>query len=252
MYRASLAQARGDVAGTAEHARRALALAGSERPLPRGGAAGFLGLAAWAAGDLGTAVDTFSDAVAQPACGRQRGRRARHDRGLGHDVAGARPTRQARRLYELGADVAERQRGAAGRPPGTCTSGWPTCSGSGGPGRGRGAPRASAGRSATGRRPGEPAPLVRGDGRTAAGAWRPGRRGRHARRGGTAVPPGLLPRRAPHPGRLARVRIAQGRLADAWEWAREHGRRPRRTTWRTSPSTTTSPSLGCWWPSTRR
>ncbi len=64
VYRASVAQARGDVDGTVAHARRALALAGPEDHFPRGAAAGFLGLAAWAAGDLGTAVDTFTEAVA--------------------------------------------------------------------------------------------------------------------------------------------------------------------------------------------
>jgi LuxR family transcriptional regulator, maltose regulon positive regulatory protein len=64
VYRASVAQARGDVDGTVSHARRALALAGPEDHFPRGAAAGFIGLAAWAAGDLGTAVDTFTDAVA--------------------------------------------------------------------------------------------------------------------------------------------------------------------------------------------
>ena len=70
VYRASVAQARGDVDGTVAHARRALALAGPEDHFPRGAAAGFVGLAAWAAGDLGTAVDTFTEAVAQPARGR--------------------------------------------------------------------------------------------------------------------------------------------------------------------------------------
>ena len=64
VYRASVAQARGDVAGTVAHARRALALAGPEDHFPRGAAAGFLGLAAWAAGDLAAAVDTFAEAVA--------------------------------------------------------------------------------------------------------------------------------------------------------------------------------------------
>src|SRR5215207_8447360 len=51
IYRASLAQSRGDAAGTAEHARQALDLAGPEDHFARGGAAGFLGLAAWAQGD---------------------------------------------------------------------------------------------------------------------------------------------------------------------------------------------------------
>jgi LuxR family transcriptional regulator, maltose regulon positive regulatory protein len=63
VYRAAVAQARRDVEGTVRHARRALELAGPDDPFSRGAAAGFLGLAAWAAGDLETAVDTFSDAV---------------------------------------------------------------------------------------------------------------------------------------------------------------------------------------------
>ena len=64
MYRASLAQARGDAAGTAEHAQRALDLAGPDDHLARGGAAGFLGLAAWARGDVSSALETFAQAVA--------------------------------------------------------------------------------------------------------------------------------------------------------------------------------------------
>jgi LuxR family maltose regulon positive regulatory protein len=64
VYRASLAQARGDAAGTSEHARHALALAGPGDHLARGAAAGFLGLAAWANGELTSALDTFTQAVA--------------------------------------------------------------------------------------------------------------------------------------------------------------------------------------------
>ena len=64
VYRASLAQARGDVAGTAEHARRALDLAGPADHLARGGAAGFLGLVSWAQGDVLSALETFTQAVA--------------------------------------------------------------------------------------------------------------------------------------------------------------------------------------------
>lgn len=63
IYRASLAQARGDVAGTARHARTALDLAGPRNHLARGGAAGFLGLAAWAEGDVSRALETFGQAV---------------------------------------------------------------------------------------------------------------------------------------------------------------------------------------------
>ncbi len=63
VYRASVAQARGDVDGTVRHARRALELAGPEDHFARGAGAGFLGMAAWAAGDLRSAVDTFGQAV---------------------------------------------------------------------------------------------------------------------------------------------------------------------------------------------
>ncbi len=64
VYRASLAQARGDVPRTAEHARHALDLAGPNDHLARGAATGFLGLAAWARGDVSTALETFTQAVA--------------------------------------------------------------------------------------------------------------------------------------------------------------------------------------------
>jgi LuxR family maltose regulon positive regulatory protein len=63
VYRAALAQARGDVPATVRHARRALDLAGTDDHFVRGAAAGFLGLAAWAAGDVEEALSTFSAAV---------------------------------------------------------------------------------------------------------------------------------------------------------------------------------------------
>ncbi len=63
IYRASLAQARGDAEGTARHAQRALDMSGPGDQLSRGAAAGFLGLAAWANGDIEPALQTFSEAV---------------------------------------------------------------------------------------------------------------------------------------------------------------------------------------------
>ena len=63
IYRASLAQARGDVAGTVRHASRALEVAGHEDHFVRGAGAGFLGLAAWAAGNVHEGLSTFADAV---------------------------------------------------------------------------------------------------------------------------------------------------------------------------------------------
>jgi LuxR family maltose regulon positive regulatory protein len=60
VYRAALAQARGDAAATAAQAQRVLELAGPDDHFVRAAGAGFLGLAAWAAGDVRTALDTFS------------------------------------------------------------------------------------------------------------------------------------------------------------------------------------------------
>ncbi len=64
MYRAALAQAGGDAGSTADHARRALDLAGPDDHLARGGAAGFLGFASWAMGDVSSAQETFAQAAA--------------------------------------------------------------------------------------------------------------------------------------------------------------------------------------------
>jgi LuxR family maltose regulon positive regulatory protein len=63
IYRASLAQARSDVAGTVRHARQALDLAGPEDHLIRGQGGAFLGLAAWADGNIAEALKTFGSAV---------------------------------------------------------------------------------------------------------------------------------------------------------------------------------------------
>ena len=63
VYRASLAQARGDVAGTVRHARRALELAGPDDHFVRGAAGGYLALAAWASGDVEEALATFTGAI---------------------------------------------------------------------------------------------------------------------------------------------------------------------------------------------
>lgn len=65
VFRASAAQARGDVTGTVQHARRALDLAAPEDHLARAGGSGFLGLAAWAAGDVSEALSTFGEARKQ-------------------------------------------------------------------------------------------------------------------------------------------------------------------------------------------
>ncbi len=64
MYRASLSQARGDRPGVVRHARTVLDAAGPDDHFWRGAACGFLALAAWSEGDIATAVETFTTAVA--------------------------------------------------------------------------------------------------------------------------------------------------------------------------------------------
>jgi LuxR family transcriptional regulator, maltose regulon positive regulatory protein len=64
IYRAAQALALGDVAGTLTHARRALDLIGEDDHPGRGAAAGFLGLVYWASGDLEAAHRSWADAVA--------------------------------------------------------------------------------------------------------------------------------------------------------------------------------------------
>ena len=59
----ALAQARGDVPAIARHARAVLALAGAEDSFVRGAASGYLGFAAWLAGDVQEALATFTEAV---------------------------------------------------------------------------------------------------------------------------------------------------------------------------------------------
>ncbi|NTU77935.1 MAG: helix-turn-helix transcriptional regulator [Chloroflexales bacterium] len=62
--RAGLALARGDVPGTVAAAQHALDLAPADDHLTRGGAAGFIGLAAWTQGDLEVAHQTYAEGMA--------------------------------------------------------------------------------------------------------------------------------------------------------------------------------------------
>ena len=64
LYRSALALVRGDVPGTVRHARRTLDLALTEDHGVRAGAAGFLGLAFWASGDLEAAHPAWAQCAA--------------------------------------------------------------------------------------------------------------------------------------------------------------------------------------------
>jgi LuxR family maltose regulon positive regulatory protein len=71
LYRSALALARGDVPETARHARRVLDVALEDDHLCRAGAAGMLGLAFWATGDLEAGYASYAECMAGL-------RRARH------------------------------------------------------------------------------------------------------------------------------------------------------------------------------
>ena len=64
MYRAALALASGDPAGTIAHAREALALAPADDPLARSAAGALAGLASWSTGDLAGAHAAYTESAA--------------------------------------------------------------------------------------------------------------------------------------------------------------------------------------------
>ena len=64
MYRSALALKRGDLPGTARHAKRAIDLAAEEDHLTRAGAAGLMGLAFWGSGDLEAGHRAYAECMA--------------------------------------------------------------------------------------------------------------------------------------------------------------------------------------------
>ncbi|MGN6576034.1 MAG: tetratricopeptide repeat protein [Nocardioides sp.] len=223
VYRATVAQARGDTDSTVAHARHALQLTGPDDHFPRGAATGFLGLATWASGDLASAVETFTEAVASL-------RAAGNDAdALGATVVLAsmwlgrgRPD-VARRLYEEALAAADVQ-------PGLLPTKGDLHVGLADVLREQGDLTAAAAHLETARSLGEEASLPENRHRwyvTMAGLQRA--RGdldgavEMLERATALYQPGFFPDVHPIPAMVARVRIAQGRLADAQAWAAGRG-----------------------------
>ena len=221
IYRASVAQARGDVQGTVTHASAASSLAGPDDHFLRGAAAGFLGLAAWAAGDLVAAVDRFSEAVSSlGAAGMVADE-------LGGTVvlaamwtARGRPV-EAGRLCEGALAVAATRSGAPLATTGDLhvALAQVRCE--------HGDLDAAAAHLEVARDLGEPGSLMENQHRWYA-AMAALLRARHDFEGAVemldrAEPlflPGFFPDLQPIAATRARVHIAQGRLDEAWSWAR--------------------------------
>jgi LuxR family maltose regulon positive regulatory protein len=227
VYRASIAQAQGDVERTVRHARSALRLAGPTDHQARGGGAGFLGLAAWARGDVAGALESFSEAVASLHAGGNVVDELTSTVILADLwVAAGRP-RRARRLYADALRVAEQHGAPVARATADLHVGLSELDLEAG---NRDAAAAHLQASSDGREPlGMPESHYR---------WFVARAALARAEGAFAEAIGFLDQAEPlyHPGFFpdvrpigamrARIRVAEGDLQAAADWARERGLSP--------------------------
>jgi LuxR family transcriptional regulator, maltose regulon positive regulatory protein len=227
MYRAALARVHGDLAGTMTHARRALELADPRDHLGRGGPQALLGLATWESGDLDAAYRWFADGMASLEQG-----------GFITDVVGGAVTLadirtaqgrlgDALRIYERGLQLAIGQGGTALRGAADMHVGMSTVL------RERNQLAAAAEHLAASRELGDENGLPKNPGRSRIAAAR-------LRQAETDLDGALQlldeaqahyfgdmsPDIQPIAALKARLWIAQGRLAEAREWAQERGLTP--------------------------
>ena len=222
IFRASAAQARGDLDATRQHARHALGLTEPRDHMARGGALGFLGLAAWGKGDLEEAVGTFSEAVRDMAAAGDVADEVGSTLPLASMwVARGHPA-EARRLYERALRIAREHPGAVLATLGDLHAGLADVLVE------QGELDAAQEHLQSARALGEPASLIENGHRWYVAMARLKRALGDTEtavellvRAQALYVPGFFPDVHPLPAQLARARIAQGRLAEALEWARD-------------------------------